>query len=650
MKKNFLAVIGIFLAVLSPVGAQVLQPVTWTFSLQHVKGGTYEVVAEATIDENWYLYSTEVPEGGPIATSLNIEPSSYYSVSTELTVDPVPVTSFDETFQMELGYFSNSARLSRVVEITGPLPVTVKGFVEFMACDDTRCLPPDQVYFELVAGAPLATTADAPAAESDEPRRGGFLAVFWISFLGGLAALLTPCVFPMIPLTVSFFIRNAGNRAKASRDGLLYGLTIIFSYVVVGLAISLIFGADALRMIATSPIFNVFFFLLLLFFAASFLGAFDLTLPSKWSSSLDKRADKAGGVTGVILMGLTFVLVSFSCTGPIVGTLLVEAAVDGQMLSPAIGMLGFSTALAIPFTLFAIFPTAMKSLPKSGGWMNSVKVVLGFIVMAFSLKFLSIADAVGQWGILTRELYLAIWIAIFLLMSLYLLGIIKFKHDSETKYIGIPRLILALASLAFVFYMIPGLFGAPLKPISSFLPSIVTQDFNLYQSQSIPSLPQNVETFNEASSVKQGPHGLLKFTDYAEGVEAARRAGKPIFLDFTGFACANCRKMESQVWGDNTVREMLANEFIIISLYVDNRQALPESEQYISEVTGRRVRNIGNKWSDFQITHYQINSQPFYVLLNHDEQPLAPTRGFNTDVEAFATWLKGGLDAFKNRR
>jgi thiol:disulfide interchange protein len=628
--------------------AQVLEPVKWTFSINRIDDKTVEVVANATIENKWHLYSTEIPDGGPIATSLNFEESELYTPIGELKQTPEPKLSFDEAFQMELGYFSNNARLSRIIELNTSEDLTIEGYVEFMACDDHRCLPPDQIEFSLKVPRQATASVVSTSAETAESEESGYWGIFWLSFLGGLAALLTPCVFPMIPLTVSFFLRNADNRAKALRDGFMYGATIIFAYVVLGLAISFIFGADALNALATSPIFNVIFFALLVFFAASFFGAFELTMPAKWSNSLDSKADKAGGIVGVVLMGLTFVLVSFSCTGPIVGSLLVEAALGGGGYAPAIGMLGFSIALAIPFSLFAIFPTAMKSLPKSGGWMNSVKVVLGFVVLAFSLKFLSVADAVGQWGILDREVFLGLWIAIFLMMGLYLIGKIKFSHDSDLRYLGVPRLILSITTFAFVFYLIPGLWGAPLKAVSSILPSIVSQDFNLASYAPHPTSSAESITYSASLNTKEGPFGLTKFLEYEEGLKVARETGKPVFLDFTGLGCANCRKMENLVWSDNTVRNMLANDFILVSLYVDKRDNLTEEDQYVSETTGRRIRTIGNKWSDFQISRYQTNTQPFYVLLNHNEQPLTETRSYNPDVAAFIQWMNTGLEKFNS--
>jgi thiol:disulfide interchange protein DsbD len=676
MTKKYLFLLSLVLSGALGLHAQVLEPVKWKFSLNRISDTQVEVVADATIDDNWHLYSTKIPAGGPIPTSLNIEPSGSLKLVGEVKQSPEPKPFFDEAFQMELGYFSNTARLTQLVDLSSDASLAIEGYVEFMVCDDQRCLPPERIDFELkvegvtaaVASDELAETAEpsetlteeaavteaetvsakqsASNAEPADAGAEGYWGIFWLAFLGGLAALLTPCVFPMIPLTVSFFLRNADNRAKALRDGLFYGLTIIFAYVILGLAISVIFGADALNAMATSPVFNVIFFALLIFFASSFFGAFELTMPSKWSNSLDSKADKAGGLLGVFLMGLTFVLVSFSCTGPIVGTLLVEAAIGGNMFSPAVGMLGFSVALAIPFAMFAIFPTAMKSLPKSGGWMNAIKVVLGFVVLAFSLKFLSVADSVGQWGLLDREVFIVLWIAIFFLMGLYLIGKIKFAHDSDLPYLSVPRLMLAIATFAFVFYLIPGLWGAPLKAVSSFLPSITTQDFDVSRSSGAFVAPSDTSAL-KGKSLKAGPYGLMKYTDYEEGLAVARETGKPVFLDFTGLGCANCRKMENLVWSDNTVRNMLANEFIIVSLYVDNREELPEDEQYVSEVTGRRVRTIGNKWSDFQISKYENNSQPFYVLLNHNEEALNDSYGYNTDVDAFVSWMKNGLSSFK---
>lgn len=665
--------------------AQILEPVKWNFSYEKVADNQYELRFTANIDQGWNIYGTDLPAGGPIPTSIDINEGSGFRKVGNLRY-PRPAEKFDPNFNMQLSMFSGSVTFRQTVEVTSESPVRIGGEVGFMSCDDSSCLPPDYVdfAFELPgrAAASVAETEQAPEDEDKLPteevqspaeestaesledsifeettpvaetggrKEGWFWGTFITGLLGGLLALLTPCVFPMIPLTVSFFLRNADNRPRAIRDALFYGFTIIFAYVVIGLAISMIFGANALNALATSPGFNLFFFALLVFFAASFFGAFELTMPSKWSTALDSKADEKGGLIGVVLMGLTFVLVSFSCTGPIVGTLLVEAATSGDVLSPAIGMLGFSLALAIPFSLFAVFPTALKSLPKSGGWMNAVKVVLGFIVLAFALKFLGTADAVAQWGILDREVFLVLWIAIFFLLGLYLIGKIKFAHDSDLKYLSVPRLMLAIAVFAFVFYLVPGLWGAPLRAVSSFLPSPTTQDFDLTRGVTTGSAPAAAtSTIYVGKSVKEGPHGLLAFNDFEEGMAAARKAGKPVFLDFTGLGCTNCRKMEANVWSDPQVQDMLRNDFVKISLYVDDRTSLPESEQFVSTALGRErnIRTVGQKWSVFQAERYGINTQPYYLILDHEENLLAPAYGYDTSIPKYIEFLETGKNNF----
>ncbi len=671
-------------------GAQILDPVYWDFSKEKISENEYELRLHATMDQGWYIYGTDLEPGGPIPTSVIINPGEGFELVGELRY-PEAEVKYDPNFEMDIPMFGGSVTFRQTVRVTSASAVTLEGEVEFMSCDDTRCLPPDFLEFSFeLEGAPetLAEEAPTPPVEEEprdpepgtgepveameslmeeetaeqveeaEPRQiytpeeeeeTGLGWTLIMGFLGGLLALLTPCVFPMIPLTVSFFLRNADNRGRAVRDALLYGFTIIFSYVVLGLAISMIFGPATLNVLATSPGFNIFFFALLVFFAASFFGAFELTMPASWSNKLDSKADKTGGLIGVFLMGLTFVLVSFSCTGPIVGTLLVEAAVSGSVFAPAIGMLGFSLALAIPFSLFAVFPTALKSLPKSGGWMNAVKVVLGFIVLAFSLKFLSIADAVGQWGILDREVFLALWIAIFSLMGLYLIGKIKFAHDSELQYLSVPRLMLAIATFAFVFYLIPGLWGAPLRGVSSFLPSPITQDFDLTRLSTAPAAGADTETIYVGESVQEAPHGLMTFTDYEEGMEAAREAGKPVFLDFTGLGCANCRKMEASVWSDPRVLQRLRDDFVKISLFVDDRPRLPEEEQFVSDALGRErtIRTVGQKWSTFQAERYGANPQPYYVIIDHDENMLAPSYGYDTNIERYIEFLEKGKRNFE---
>ena len=668
--------------------AQILDPVAWSFTHEKVGDNQYTLQITATIDPGWSIYGTDLPGGGPIPTTIDFTETYGYQKIGILTY-PQPVVKYDPNFDMELSMFDTQVTFTQKVEITSSSPVTITGEVMWMSCDDQRCLPPDfiEFSFDLPArvlasaddGPSIATDTDTETAAADAPgdmkeeeieepseepavvqqvyttveeeEQSGFGWDFLKGFLGGLLALLTPCVFPMIPLTVSFFLRNAGNRARAFRDAMAYGFTIIFSYVVLGLAISMIFGADTLNALATSPGFNIFFFALLIFFAASFFGAFELTMPASWSNALDSKADKTGGLIGVFLMGLTFVLVSFSCTGPIVGTLLVEAATGGNVFSPAIGMLGFSLALAIPFSMLSLFPTALKSLPKSGGWMNAVKVVLGFIVLAFSLKFLATADAVAQWGILDREVFIVLWIAIFLLMGLYLIGKIKFAHDSDLKYMSVPRLMLAIASFAFVFYLIPGLWGAPLRAVSSFLPSPATQDFDLSRVVTGGVAPTGIASgIYVGSSVKEGPHGLWAFTDYEEGLAAAREAGKPIFLDFTGLGCANCRKMEANVWSDPQVLQRLRDDFVKISLFVDDRTRLPEDQQFTSSALGRErtISTVGQKWSVFQAERYGANTQPYYVILDHNENMLAPAYGYDSSIPRYLEFLDRGLNAFSS--
>ncbi len=673
------------------VSAQILDPVEWVFSKEQQTANEYELRLTASMDPGWYIYGTDLAPGGPIPTAITFDAGEGFELVGDLTY-PEAEVKFDPNFDMDIPMYGGSVTFTQLVRVVSASTVRVTGELEYMSCDDERCLPPDFISFAFElegTGDDLAATdpsvsekaakddgrkddpeglleaeytfdeEGAPAEEEvresetsiyspEEPPARGLGWTFVLGFLGGLLALLTPCVFPMIPLTVSFFLRNADNRTRAFRDAAMYGATIIFSYVVLGLLISIIFGPAALNALATSPGFNIFFFALLIFFAASFFGAFELTMPASWSNALDSRADKTGGLIGVFLMGITFVLVSFSCTGPIVGTLLVEAATGGSLFGPAAGMLGFSLALAIPFSLLSVFPAGLKSLPKSGGWMNAVKVVLGFIVLAFSLKFLSVADAVGQWGILDREVFLVLWIAIFFLMGLYLIGKIRFAHDSELQYLSVPRLMLAIATFAFVFYLIPGLWGAPLRAISSFLPSPVTQEFDLTRIALQPTGETDPHTIYVGESVQEGPHGLMAFTDYDEGMAAARKAGKPVFLDFTGLGCANCRKMEANVWSDQRVMDRLRNNFVKISLFVDDRTRLPEEEQFVSDVLGRerRIRTVGQKWSVFQAERYGANTQPYYIILDHQENMLAPAYGYNSNIERYIEFLDTGSSNF----
>lgn len=506
--------------------------------------------------------------------------------------------------------------------------------------------------------APAVTDSSSTAAVADgasvtkKDNTRSLWAIFIAGFLGGIAALIMPCIFPMLPLTVSYFTKSASSKSGAVSKALVYGLSIIVIYVILGLIVTVIFGADALNNLSTNGIFNLLFFVMLVAFAASFLGAFELTLPSSWVNKADAKSDNKGFV-GIFFMAATLALVSFSCTGPIIGYLLVEAATMGALLGPAVGMFGFSLALAIPFALFAMFPSLMQSLPKSGGWLNSVKVVLGFLELALALKFLSNVDLAYHWGWLDREVFLSLWIVIFGLMGLYLLGKLTFSHDSPLKFISVPRLFTAIIVLSFTVYMIPGLWGAPLSSISAFLPPQHTQDFDLYTS-SLSGGHSGTASSEAGQPVKytdlfEAPLGLTAFFDYEEGLAYAKKVNKPVLIDFTGHACVNCRKMESSVWPDKKVLDMIRNDYVLIQLYVDDKTALPADEQYESS-RGKKIKTVGNKWSDFQTSRFNANSQPFYVLLSPDEQVLADPIGADYNVDSYAAYLKSGLDAFEGRK
>ncbi|WP_462318923.1 protein-disulfide reductase DsbD family protein, partial [Marinilabilia sp.] len=576
---------------------------------------------------------------------------------------------FDEAFGMELSWFSNSARLILPVEIKNDNVSVIEGYVEFMACDDEQCLPPDRVDFSLPLGDQAAASQETAAAEEDETTNvegktvendvdvvqadrsesqskeeaKSNWTIFWLSFLGGFAALLTPCVFPMIPMTVSFFTKQSKTKAVGFRNAIFYGVSIIVIYVILGTVVTALFGADALNALSTNPWFNLFFAALLIVFAISFFGAFEIVLPNSWVSAADKGADK-GGLIGIFFMAFTLALVSFSCTGPIVGTLIVQAASVGGM-APVIGMLGFSLALALPFALFAAFPGWMNSLPKSGGWLNSVKVVLGFLELAFAFKFLSITDMVWGLHVLEREVFIAIWIAIFGALGFYLMGKIKLPHDSPMDHLPVSRMMLGLVVFAFTIYMIPGLWGAPVNLISGFPPPNNYAESPYGVGNKAPGSGGSAAPLSEEMHL--GPQGIPAFDDYDKAMAYAKKENKPLLLDFTGKGCTNCRKMEDAVWSDPTVKDMIANDYVLTSLYVDFRQELPEEEQYVSPVTGKKIRTVGNKWSDFQISRFQRNSQPHYVILGHDEKKLVEERGYNTDVDAYIEWLRDGLEEFK---
>jgi len=663
--KRYLLV-AIFILLGNIVMSQILNPVKWSFSSERISNDEAILIFKAKIQKTWHLYGINIPAGGPVATSFVFEPSkTKYKLVGKIS-EPKGKTKYDPNFEMNLKLIDKEAIFKQKIKILTPDAFEIVGQVEFMCCDDSRCLPPTNNDFKFKFAKKTETSAPAAVAADTSPvkdtvkvtktdsipkeiekpkkeeQKSGILWIFFVGFLGGLLALLTPCVFPMIPMTVSFFLRGKKNKKKGITDALFYGISIMIVYVVLGLGITVIFGANALNSMSTNPVFNVIFFLLLLIFAISFFGVFELQMPAKWTNALDSKADKTSGYISIFFMAFTLVLVSFSCTGPIIGTLLVEAAISGKTLSPVVGMTGFSLALAIPFTLFAVFPSWLKSMPKSGGWLNAIKVILAFLLLAFSLKFLSTADLVGQWHLLTRPVFLSLWIVIFFLLGMYLLGKIRLSHDSEIAHLPVGRLFLAIAVFTFVVYMIPGMFGAPLKFISSFLPPMTTQDFVLSEGNG-GGAP--AEELPAGKSVSKGVHGLIMFHDYKEGMAYAKEKGKPVFLDFTGLGCVNCKKMEADVWSDSKVLNILRKDYVIISLYIDDRTSLPESEQYVSTLGGneRKIKTIGNKWSDFQAQKFGVNSQPYYVLLDSEGKKLVDEAfSFNTDVDAFVKFLEAG--------
>ncbi len=665
------------------LSAQILKPVKWSFSNKQISDTEFELILTANIDNTWHLYSQFIGEGGPVPTSFKFTPSLAYSLVGKVTESPKPKKIYEKVFEMEVAFFEKKAVFTQKVKLKVPAS-KVKGMLEFMVCDDNQCLPPEELDFSFdlkgakiapadaqtappTVATPTTDTAKVIAAElvvvkdsavstisvqpildlSKPMGNQSLWTIFLLGLLGGFAAFLMPCIFPMVPMTVSYFTKKEVTKRKGVINALIYGLSIVVIYVVLGLLITVLFGADALNVLSTNGIFNFFFFLLLVVFALSFLGAFELVLPSSWVNKMDTNSDK-GGLGGLFFMAGTLALVSFSCTGPIVGTLLVQAATMGQLLGPAIGMLGFAIALAIPFVLFAMFPAWMKAMPKSGGWLNSVKVVLGFLELAFAFKFLSNVDLAYHWNWFDREIFLSLWIVISALMGMYLLGKLKLPNDSEVKHVSTPRLILAIITLSFTVYMIPGLWGAPLKSISAFLPPMSTQDFVLGANVQGATVEHNSGK-HKYGELFHAPLGLDVFFDYDEGLAYAQKVNKPVFIDFTGHACVNCRKMEANVWPDKEVLSRLMNDFVVIQLYVDDKTDLATSEQITSKYSGKKIETIGNKWSDFQASRFNANSQPFYVLLDTKGDLLVQPQGANYDPKSFTNYLDSGLDTFKKK-
>ena len=659
--------------------AQMADPVKFKSHLKTGSTAEAEIVFDGKIAHGWHVYSTNLGSDGPIEASFHVDKKDGVELVGKLTPRGHEISMMDNMFGMKLRFFENSVQFVQKVKFTKPT-YTLKAYLEYGACNDEMCMPPTQVNAHFSGKSPaidgkaaadeksaddvaetlkaggldssmvkagavdsvaVADSAAAPQldnaevqklwtpvikelAKFDKPVSNSLLYIFLAGLVGGFLALFTPCVWPIIPMTVSFFLKRNKDRKKAIREAITYGVSIVVIYVALGLIVSLLFGASALNALSTNAIFNILFCLLLVVFAASFFGAFEITLPSSWSNKIDQKSDETSGVLSIFLMAFTLSLVSFSCTGPIIGFLLVAVASEGSIVAPTIGMLGFAVALAIPFALFAMFPTLLKSAPKSGGWMNVLKVVLGFIELAFALKFLSVADLAYGWHILDRETFLALWIAIFSLLGLYLLGIFNFPHDDENRRTNVPQFFLALGSLAFAFYMIPGLWGAPLKAVSAFAPPMNTQDFNLYKNEVHP-----------------------RFKDFEAGMAAARLEGKPVMIDFTGFGCVNCRKMEAAVWTDAKVADMLNNKYVLISLYVDDKTPLPE-QMTVTDTDGtqRTLRTVGDKWSYLQRYKFGSNTQPMYILLDNESKPLTGSRSYDEDINEYMDFLKVGLDNY----
>lgn len=661
--KKYITLLLLLTALFSK--AQIHKPVSWKTTVEKLSDTEYNLVATATIEDEWHLYSQEIHKKGPSPTKFSFEENKDYKLIGK-TTEGKGKEVYDDAFKMKLKYFSHKAVFKQKIKLLSE-QTTINGIVDFMVCDDSHCLPPTEV--DLVFQVPTKTKAkpnkinniittenqkektevNADTSTDKKSSSKGLLAIFLLAFGGGLVALLTPCVFPMIPMTVSFFTKQSKTKRAGIKNAVIYGLSIIVIYVLLGTVVTAIFGADALNGLASSIWFNVIFFLLLVVFAVSFLGAFELTLPSSWGTKVDSQADR-GGIIGIFFMALALAIVSFSCTAPIVGTLLVEAASKGG-ITPIIGMLGFSLALAIPFALFAAFPGWLNSLPKSGGWLNTVKVVLGFLELAFAFKFLSNADLALQLHWLEREVFIAIWIAIFGVLAFYLFGKIKLPHDSPLNHISVGRLSLGLITLTFTLYLLPGLWGAPLNLISAFPPP---QHYSESQyGVGYTKLAEGAAVLKTQGELPEGahflePHNILAFDNYDKGLAYAKKVGKPVLIDFTGWTCVNCRKMEQNVWPKPNVLEALKNKVVLISLYVDDKRPLEKGEVIESKLRpGKKLKYIGQKWSEFQTIKYKANSQPFYVLMNHNEKNLVTPVGYTPDADEFYKWMKTGIAKFK---
>ncbi|WP_372474906.1 cytochrome c biogenesis protein CcdA [Capnocytophaga sp. ARDL2] len=656
MKKIWFLLLVSFLSI--GAYAQVKDPVKWTSKIEKISDTEYKVMLHATIEDEWHMYSQFTPEGGALPMEFIYDNAEGNYEPQGKATESEYIKKYNDIFEVDEYYFEKSAQFSHVIKITNPAVETINLQLFYQACT-IECIQFDKFFvfdlkdltskavlnFEDVQSSTTKKSEDSekPADVSESGKKEeqkGIWSIFFLSFVGGFAALLTPCVFPMIPMTVSFFTKQSKSKAKGIKNAIIYGISIIVIYVFLGLLVTRLFGADSLNALSTNVWFNVVFFVILIVFAASFLGAFEIMLPNSWANKIDRQADR-GGMIGIFFMALALAIVSFSCTGPIVGTLLVEAASKGGT-APLIGMLGFSSALALPFMLFAMFPGWLNSMPRSGGWMNTVKVSLGFLELALALKFLSNADLVLQLGLLQREVFIALWIAIFGTWAIYLFGKIQLPHDSPVAKLSVGRTFLAIVVTTFTIYMVPGLWGAPLKLLSGMTPP-----------QTYSESPKGFGGGGAASAdvelpqgAKEGSHGIVTFTDYEKGMAYAKEVNKPVLLDFTGYACVNCRKMEDHVWIDNKILPTLKNDIVLISLYVDDKKDLPESEQYVSETTGKKIKTVGNKWSDFQIEKYQANAQPYYIILDHEGNSLNTPVGYTPNVDEYMQWLESGISKF----
>jgi thiol:disulfide interchange protein DsbD len=648
MKEMFrkMGMLFSLLCVAVTMNAQMHEPIKCETSWEIVSDGVAELRISATIEDGWHLYSTEL-EDGPTAATLVVETIEGASLDGKLGFEGKEIAKYDDMFGMDVRYFEEKVTFVQRFAIESD-NYTVQGYFQYGACDDQSCLPPTNVEFKYGNQPVAATPTSAPDTQSTSPfgalwepvieelgqpagtantATQSLWTIFLLGLAGGLVALVTPCVWPIIPMTVSFFLKRSGDKKKGRRDAYVYGISIVVIYVLLGLVVTLVFGASALNALSTAAIPNLFFFLLLVVFAMSFMGAFELTLPEKWTTAVDGKAEKTGGLLGIFLMAFTLTLVSFSCTGPIIGFLLVEVSTSGNILGPTIGMLGFAIALALPFTLFAIFPAWLKSAPKSGGWMNTVKVVLAFVELAFALKFLSVADLAYGWHILDRETFLALWIALAALLGAYLMKWIQFPHDDDDdRKVAVPRFMLGLITFAFAIYMVPGLWGAPLKAISAFSPPMSTQDFNLYEQELHPQA-----------------------MDYDQGMAIARQEGKPVMLDFSGYGCVNCREMEQSVLADEKVMNIINNDYVLVTLYVDDKTPLAEPIHVMENGKEVVLRSVGDKWSYLQRSKFRANAQPFFLLLDGEGHPLTTSRSYDEDVEAYINFLEEGLGEYARR-